>query len=292
MATWVLRSCSLLAAVVGCDSAVDVPAAAPPPAVESIEIAAMTASPVAQPSTSTSTPQDSRRYRMDDIQLGDSYASVMGRGPYREPCDNDPIDNDARRFMVYAAKPCRERSFPEQTTVLFYLAFAKQDRYAQPIEAMAWLGGTYFDKRSDFPAAIGLTPVEAEAKLGRAVAELELQRGGQLLKVRQHPGDVYSVALADKIVGYVIGPMPVDAKSEQWRGLAQMYFRYTAPDAAIQSCCIALGRRALESKDADARAYLDAKAVCEQLEMATDGISRLGEARTLVGKQGVPPECR
>ena len=52
----------------------------------------------------------------------------MKRAPYDAPCDNDPIDHNARRFMVYGALPCRDRTFPGKTTVMFYLAFSKADR--------------------------------------------------------------------------------------------------------------------------------------------------------------------
>ena len=282
---WLLIGVGALSA--SCDRAGEAPASSPAP-VASVEIADVSAAPI----TTASAAPASRVYQLDGTRLGDGYAEVMKRAPYQEPCDNDPIDEKRRRFMVYGAKPCRDRIFPEQTTVLFYLAFSNEGRYAQPIEAIAWLGGAYFEKRSDFPLAIGITPEAAEAKLGKAIAELDLRGGGQGLKVRQHPGDVYSVALGHKIVGYVIGPMPADAANEQWRGLSQMYFRYTHPNEAIQNCCIALGRRALDAGGADARAYLDARVLCEQLEMASDGIARLGEVRALVGKAAVPSECR
>ncbi len=206
-----------------CDGAVEVRPALPPP-VSSIEIGAVSAVPSALASPAPA----ARRYLLDGIRLGDNYAEAMGRTPYSEPCDNDPIDKKARRFMVYGALPCRKLVFPEQTTVLFYLAFSEEDRYAQPIEALAWLGGDYFEKRSDFPVSIGITPEAAEARLGKATSELDLPGDGQQLKVRKHQGDVYSVTLVDKVVGYVIGPMPADPSNEQWRGLAQMYFRYTA----------------------------------------------------------------
>ncbi len=67
----------------------------------------------------------------------------MKRAPYKSPCDNDPIDKRKRRFMVYGALPCRNRTFPQQTTVMFYLRHSKTDRYNQPIQAFAYLHGSY-----------------------------------------------------------------------------------------------------------------------------------------------------
>jgi hypothetical protein len=38
---------------------------------------------------------------------------------------------------------------------------------------------------------------------------------------------VWSIAEDGVLVGFVVGPMPEDPESEQWRGLMQMYERYT-----------------------------------------------------------------
>ena len=92
-----------------------------------------------------------REYTFDGFKLGDDYANkVMSRAPYDKPCDNDPIDNNARRFMVYGAQPCRDLTFPNDTTVMFYLKYSAEDRYAQPIETFAYLHGSYFNDKSDF----------------------------------------------------------------------------------------------------------------------------------------------
>ena len=40
-------------------------------------------------------------------------------------------------------------------------------------------------------------------------------------------GDVYVLCIGRKIIGFVMGPMPPDPENEQWRGLMQMYDRYT-----------------------------------------------------------------
>lgn len=167
---------------------------------------------------------------LDGFKLGDRYAStVMRRDPYKDPCDNDPIDQRKRRFMVYGALPCRDRTFPDGTTVAFYLTFSKEDRYEQPIEAFAWLGGRYFETHSNFPARTGQSAQAVDAILGAPEATFALDRKGSSLSVRRHAGDLWSIVESGTVVGFVVGPMPSEAENEQWRGLAQMYFRYTKP---------------------------------------------------------------
>jgi len=170
-------------------------------------------------------------FTFDGFKLGDEYAAkAMARAPYDQPCDNDPIDHRARRFMVYGAKPCRGRTFPDQTTVMFYLRFSRERPYAQPIEAFAWLHGRYFDARSTFPLKPGDPLDRARKTLGEPRASFALERKGERLTVHPFPGDVFVVARGTRIVGFVVGPMPADPQSEQWRGLMQMYVRYTPHD--------------------------------------------------------------
>ena len=66
--------------------------------------------------------RDASSYKFDGFKLGSSYfTEVMSRPPYENPCDDDPVDNESRRCMIYGALPCRGRSFPEHTTVIFFL---------------------------------------------------------------------------------------------------------------------------------------------------------------------------
>lgn len=185
-------------------------------------------------------------YRFDGFRLGDLYGSkVMVRRPYRRPCDDDPIDRRKRRFMVYGALPCRGRTFPESTTVAFYLRYAKSAPYDQPIEAFAWMGGHYFDTRSNFPLRVGEPAARADRVLGGPVAAFRLRPWGRrlrrLLRLRRAEGrptdlglkvvryraDVSVLVDRGTLVGFVVGPMPDNPESEQWRGLMQMYQRYT-----------------------------------------------------------------
>jgi hypothetical protein len=157
----------------------------------------------------------------------------MKRPPYDTPCDDDPIDHKARRFMVYGALPCRDRAFPEKTTVMFYLHFAEgAAQFDQPIEAIAWLGGTWFSSRSSFPLRVGEPRGRAAEVLGPVEATIALARKGESLVAQRHAGPVYAVAEQERLVGFVLGAMPDDPENEQWRGLMQMWTRYTKPRGA------------------------------------------------------------
>jgi hypothetical protein len=211
---------------------------APSPDNTPTEVPQVTATPPAVAPSSPKPPSEPPRaqgaasYTFDGFKLGTLYGSaVMSRPPYDQPCDNDPIDGKARRFMVYGAQPCRERSFPENTTVLFYIKYAETpDKYDQAIEAFAWLatGASYFASRSDFPVQTGQPASAAGEALGAPVKTFTVERKARVT-VQRHPGDVWSIAESDTLVGFVVGPMPEDPESEQWRGLMQMFERYTKP---------------------------------------------------------------
>lgn len=213
--------------------------------VVAVALAALTVGAMAaaqRPSPAAGAPAPSARaagYLFDGFfRLGTPYSQVAARAPYAHPCDNDPVDGRARRAMVYGGQPCRDHAFAEDTTVVFYLRFAEADadRYEQPIEAFAWMGGHYFDRRSSFPLRVG-QPAARAARLGRVRHQLELHReaGSRrartvvTLVVRDHGNDVWSLAAEDRLVGFVVGPMPSDASNEQWELLMQMYARYTLP---------------------------------------------------------------
>ncbi|MBI3074148.1 MAG: hypothetical protein HYY84_18725 [Deltaproteobacteria bacterium] len=169
-------------------------------------------------------------FTFDGFKLGDMYQSkVMSREPYNAPCDNDPIDKRSRRFMVYGALPCRDRTFPEKTTVMFYLAMNPEGtpKYEQPIVAFAWLGGSYFKSRSNFPLVPGDTPSRATEVFGAPIRRFDVGWKRWRLAVSQHKNDIYSIANGENLAGFVVGPMPDDPESEQWRGLGQMWGRYT-----------------------------------------------------------------
>ena len=95
--------------------------------------------------------KEATQYEFDGFKLADNYGEIMKRSPYNSPCDNDPIDNKSRRFMCYGALPCRDLTFPQKTTVIFYLKYSAENKYNQPIEAFAFLYGSYFNDKTNFP---------------------------------------------------------------------------------------------------------------------------------------------
>lgn len=176
--------------------------------------------------------QGPRNHRFDGFRLGDSYASVFARAPYSKPCDDDPVDHRRRRAMVYGALPCRGLSFPEQTTVVIFLAMNAPGApwAAQPIEALAWLHGSYFRKRSRFPVHPGDRLSTARRALGRSLAQMPLKaRRLPAMTAYRFAGDVHVLAEGELVRGVVVGAMPQDAENEQWRVILQMLRRYTPP---------------------------------------------------------------
>ncbi len=185
---------------------------------------------------------DAKSVQLDGIRLGTSLATLMDRAPYDKPCDLDALPQLARSAVVYAGKPCHEQTFPEGTTVLFLLTYAEGDsatQLAQPIEAMAWLGGTYFDARSNLPVKIGAKQPELDAALGAPAVSFQIgtefetvtdtpdpKPVGDPLLAHHHGKDLWSLTRSGVAVGFVVGPMPQDAENEQWRSISRLFFHY------------------------------------------------------------------
>lgn len=163
-------------------------------------------------------------YTFDGFRLGASFRSaVMSKAPYQHPCDADPIEDRGRTIVVYMGQECRGQTFPDRTTVLFYLRYAADDASLdQPVEAIAWMGGSYFDTRSDFPARIGQPPAQVDRALGPAASTFRLGGRRRFVTVRAHPGNVYSVVYERRVVAFVVGQMPADHEAESWEGLLEM----------------------------------------------------------------------
>lgn len=166
-------------------------------------------------------------YTFDGFRIGDNYGELIKRSPYNLICDNDPIDNNARRFMCYTALPCRGNSFPKETTVMFYLKYSAENRYNQPIEAFAYLYGSYFNDKTNFPSKPGDKLNKAKRKFGKEINTFDISRKGVTLQVHHFSTDIYIISKQKKIIGFVLGKMPSDPMNEQWRALMQMYHRYT-----------------------------------------------------------------
>jgi len=168
-------------------------------------------------------------FTFDGFQLGNDFATkVMARAPYQHPCDDDPVANGAQRVVIYAGRECRGQTFPSSTTVVFFLAHAEGDsRFAQPIQAMAWMGGNYFEQnnRSDFPARLNQPVAAVDRILGQPARTFSLGPA----TVRVHAGDIYSVALEGRVKVYIVGPMPDEPQAEQWEAVVEMYQEFAAP---------------------------------------------------------------
>lgn len=169
-----------------------------------------------------------KHYRFDGFKLGDMFTAVMLKKVYRNPCDVDPIDKGKRRIAVYGALPCRGRTFPLKTTVVFILKNnpARRGIFNQPIEAFGFMGGQYYRSRSNFPVHPGDTLQKATKFFGRPIARMTIGRR-VTLGVQRHRGSIYILSSGSRVVGAVVGFMPWSSKREQWRLFAQMYRRYT-----------------------------------------------------------------
>ena len=143
------------------------------------------------------------------------------------PCDNDPIDNYARTFMIYGGKKCRYSKFPNNTTVMFYLRYSEKNKYSQPIEAIGYLVGSYFNDKTNFPLRPGDDINLAFEYFGKEVNAFKIGRNEENLMVHVFNNKIHVITVRKTIIGFVIGNMPSDPKNEQWRGLLQMYQRYT-----------------------------------------------------------------
>jgi hypothetical protein len=187
-------------------------------------------SPAAARAAPAGAPLQAHEYRFDGLKLGDRYGTaVMKRDPYQRPCDDDPVDRKSRRAMVYGGRPCRGSAFPEGTSVVFLLPFApdpREDALNQPVLVFAFLGGSYFNRRSNFPLRPG-DPASRTALLGPVEAIISFPGYETTLRAERHPGDVYALLDGDRVVGGLLGAMPAESANEQWDVILQMYERYT-----------------------------------------------------------------
>jgi hypothetical protein len=173
----------------------------------------------------------------DGFALGDSFAEVIARAPYDQPCDDDPIEDRRARAMVYGGRSCRGNAFPGGTSVVFIIDHADGDDFARPIRAFGWMG-PYYDDKVKLPAKYG-DPTSAAAALGKPVASFDLRA----LHVDQFRG---ITVLSDHgtIVGFAFGELPPDPERERWRTFDQMYRRYTPrpgrPDITAADCLAVL----------------------------------------------------
>lgn len=166
-------------------------------------------------------------FTFDGIRLGDNYQEKIAvKFPYTAPCDNDPVDKNSRRAMFYAPVECRRMpAFPDNTLVTFYLKFDDSDKkYSQPVEALFWLGGNYFEGKTDFPYKVGINP-ETIKEFGKAeIINRDYRK--KIWQVYRFKGNISAISLEGKVLGYIIGPMPESFDNEQWRMIFKIYRMY------------------------------------------------------------------
>lgn len=225
-ALMVCGALAVLAVAGGCERAEHPPAAASAPTSASAPGATSPPTAPARPALSAAS------IAVDGVKLGDRFGRLFHRPPYDRPCDDDPVDSPhTRRALVYGALPCRGNAFPDGTTAVFVVDWAEPDDFDQPIRAIGWIGGHYFDSRTRLPLRVGAPAAGAEKVLGPVRDRLPLSRRTGLIAWR-FDGDIYALVDGSLLAGFVLGPMPADATTDDWRVYEQMYRKYTRPVGA------------------------------------------------------------
>ncbi len=174
-------------------------------------------------------------YTFENAKLGqgfkDEFTQKISLVP---PCDIDSINGGSRSVAFFTAKPCRGPGMTEQTTIVVFTspAITEQTRNP-PVTALAWMGGTFLNTRSDFPVHVGTTGEEASQILGRPLQTVAFEDEQRVMRVRKHTGDTYSLEVDGSIVGFVVGEMPPmileSEEFEEWGALFESWFKFTAP---------------------------------------------------------------
>jgi hypothetical protein len=148
----------------------------------------------------------------DTFSLGDPVGSFVDR--YGAACDDDPIDKERSMLFFWAgADGCKEQKpFPEETTVLVLTPYNKAWR-DQPIDLLAYYGGTYYNNRSSLKIRIGDAAADADKKLGELVHKTDVGNvsgpDGPIANLRQatYANDVHVLIRDEKIVGIAVGKL-------------------------------------------------------------------------------------
>lgn len=176
-------------------------------------------------------------YSFDGISLGMNFKDqILTRTPFHVFCDDDPIDDRSRLMVVYTATDCRKTRFPEDTSVLMYFPDYPEDKFDQPLEALAVIHGNYFDARSDFPVNVNSALEDYEIEDEARITPMHLKINRKLTKkieIMRYAPDI-SIIVTDiegrkLIMGYVVGKMPENLEMESWRSILKVYRSFT-PD--------------------------------------------------------------
>ncbi len=122
----------------------------------------------------------------------------------------------------------------EHTTIILFTSPALTSQTPNsPVDALAWMGGTYLNTRSDFPLRIGANESEVIRQFGPISEEASFRKGDSELKVARYEGSVYSMSLLGKTVGFIVGTMPPisfdDEEHDEWRAILGGWFQFTQP---------------------------------------------------------------
>ncbi|MDP7265893.1 MAG: hypothetical protein QGH39_10095, partial [Candidatus Thermoplasmatota archaeon] len=171
------------------------------------------------------------------ISLGMNFKNnIMSRPPFHVFCDDDPIDDRSRLMVVYTATDCRKTRFPDDTSVLMYFPDYSEDKFDQPLEALAVIHGNYFDDRSDFPLKVNVS-LEDYDIAGESLITLIPMRTRRKqttnVEIMRYPDNISIIAIdvgGKKLIGgFVLGKMPESMEAESWRSILKVY-RSFAPD--------------------------------------------------------------
>ena len=170
---------------------------------------------------------------VDSVRLGESMLRFYRRRLYAAPCDDDPLPEHKLRVVVYAASPCRNRQFANKTSFVVFTDLDADSPKDQPVRTVAWLGGSHFDSRSNFPLKLGqrVRGKSGRKKLASALGQrvqrtMTLKRNSRL-NVTTTSGAIHLLDDGKRLVGVVLGPMPSSADNDLWSGIMQMWEKYT-----------------------------------------------------------------
>ena len=209
-------------------------------------------------------------YHFDGFKLGDLYSKTHFADPELLHIDNMKFGDTFLPPVVYAARwglvEKGESAGLQGTTSLYFLHAVPEasKQFDQPIVTFVWMGGSYYNTRSDFPLHVGEDLRRADELFGEALARFpisgrhptkywEMSSPGfgaynaskftddaeQIFKATtnyfqpdallasRHAGDIWLLSDAAIIVGFVVGPMSDDPNDQAWRIVVERYASHT-----------------------------------------------------------------
>lgn len=143
----------------------------------------------------------------DGFSLGDPVGSFVAK--FGEPCDIDPIDKERSTLFFWSGvEGCREqKAFPEGTTVIVLTPYNKAER-EQPMDLLAWFGGSYFNTRATVEAHIGDMAPEVDKKLGEPTHKQPVEDSKLPgTRIATYKNDVHVIFQEERAVGIAVGKL-------------------------------------------------------------------------------------